>query len=53
MDSIRLPADTHIGYVHLQVAGLDEALAFYRDLLRTRLSRTNGLLIRLFSKSVF
>jgi catechol 2,3-dioxygenase len=29
----RLPAQTRIGHVHLQVADLDRSLAFYRDLL--------------------
>jgi catechol 2,3-dioxygenase len=29
----QLPADTQIGYVHLQVSKLDRALSFYRDLL--------------------
>jgi catechol 2,3-dioxygenase len=28
-----IPAGTHIGHVHLKVADLDRAIAFYRDLL--------------------
>jgi catechol 2,3-dioxygenase len=30
---IPAPAGTHIGHVHLKVANLDRAIAFYRDLL--------------------
>jgi catechol 2,3-dioxygenase len=36
MDNYRLPEPTHIGYVHLRVANLDRALAFYRDRLGFR-----------------
>jgi catechol 2,3-dioxygenase len=32
-DNYKLPAQTRIGHVHLKVADLDRALAFYRDLL--------------------
>jgi catechol 2,3-dioxygenase len=32
----RLPADTHIGHVHLQVADLERSLHFYRDLVGFR-----------------
>jgi catechol 2,3-dioxygenase len=28
-----IPAGTHIGHVHLKVADLDRAIAFYRDVL--------------------
>ena len=28
-----IPAQTRIGHIHLKVADLDRALAFYRDLL--------------------
>ncbi|HET8809729.1 MAG TPA: VOC family protein [Flavobacteriaceae bacterium] len=33
MEKYTLPAQTRIGHVHLKVADLDRALAFYRDLL--------------------
>lgn len=33
MPTHRVPADTTIGHVHLKVADLDRALAFYRDVL--------------------
>jgi catechol 2,3-dioxygenase len=33
LDEFRMPAGTHIGQVRLQVADLDRALAFYRDLV--------------------
>jgi catechol-2,3-dioxygenase len=36
MELCRLPADAHIGYVHLRVADLNRALGFYRDLLGFR-----------------
>ncbi|GAB3688001.1 VOC family protein [Spirosoma flavus] len=32
-DSYVIPAQTRIGHVHLKVADIDRALAFYRDLL--------------------
>lgn len=32
-DDLRLPADTHIGHVHLKVRDLERSLSFYRDLL--------------------
>ena len=32
-DEYRLPSDAGIGHVHLKVADIDRALAFYRDLL--------------------
>jgi catechol 2,3-dioxygenase len=38
----RLPADTHIGHVHLQVADLNRSLGFYRDLLGFRLVSLDG-----------
>lgn len=33
MDSYTIPDQTRIGHIHLKVADLDRALAFYRDLL--------------------
>ena len=33
MDNYRIPAQTHIGHVHLKVADLKRALGFYVDLL--------------------
>jgi catechol 2,3-dioxygenase len=33
MNSFRLPAEAHIGHVHLQVSSLARSLAFYADLL--------------------
>src|SRR5687768_10088043 len=41
-----LPADVRIGHVHLRVADLDRAIAFYRDTLGLRLridGRAQGL----------
>jgi len=32
-DEFRLPAGTHIGYVHLQVSDLERSLGFYEELL--------------------
>ena len=32
-DEFRLPAGTHIGYVHLQVSDLERSLGFYEGLL--------------------
>ena len=37
-----IPAGTHIGHVHLKVADLDRAVAFYRDLLGFDLLLTMG-----------
>jgi catechol 2,3-dioxygenase len=36
MNDFRMPADTHIGRVHLRVSDLERALAFYRELLGFR-----------------
>jgi catechol 2,3-dioxygenase len=36
-DGFRLPAETHVGHVRLQVSDLGRALAFYHDLLGFRL----------------
>ena len=36
MTKFELPAETQVGRVHLQVADLEQALAFYRDLLGFR-----------------
>jgi catechol 2,3-dioxygenase len=36
MNTVRLPATTHIGYAHLRVANLLEALHFYREMLGFR-----------------
>lgn len=33
MENSPLPADTHIGHVHLKVANLERAVTFYRDVL--------------------
>ena len=33
MENYQVPAQTHIGHIHLKVADLDRALKFYRDLL--------------------
>lgn len=33
MENYKIPDQTHVGHVHLKVADLDRALAFYRDLL--------------------
>lgn len=37
-----LPAQTRLGHVHLKVADLERALAFYRDLLGFSLMATYG-----------
>lgn len=36
MPEFRLPSDTHVGFVHLRVSDLDEARAFYAELLGFR-----------------
>ena len=33
METYKIPAQTHIGHVHLKVADLERSLQFYRDLL--------------------
>lgn len=38
----RLPADTHVASVHLQIADLQRSLAFYQDLLGFRLIRSQS-----------
>ncbi len=38
----RAPAETRIGHVHLKVADLDRAVAFYRDVLGFELSQRFG-----------
>jgi catechol 2,3-dioxygenase len=40
--SYKIPAQTRIGHVHLKVADLNRALAFYRDLLGFELMTTYG-----------
>ena len=40
--SYKIPAQTRIGHVHLKVADLNRALAFYRDLLGFELITTYG-----------
>jgi catechol 2,3-dioxygenase len=40
--SYTVPAGTRIGHVHLKVADLDRALAFYRDLLGFELQQLYG-----------
>lgn len=42
MTPYTIPAQTRIGHVHLKVADLDRALAFYRDLLGFSLITTYG-----------
>ena len=42
MSAFRLPAETHIGHVHLQVSDLSRALAFYTELLGLREVRREG-----------
>lgn len=41
-DKYTTPAATRIGHVHLKVADLDRALAFYRDLLGFTVTQTYG-----------
>lgn len=41
-DSYKIPAKTHIGHIHLKVADLERALAFYRDLLGFELTTMYG-----------
>ncbi len=40
--SYTIPAQTHIGHVHLKVADLDRALSFYKDLLGFEITQRNG-----------
>jgi catechol 2,3-dioxygenase len=42
MEDFRLPAETHIGHVHLQVPSLDAALRFYQGVLGFRLVGSSG-----------
>lgn len=42
MNSYTIPAQTRIGHIHLKVADLDRALAFYCDLLGFTLITTYG-----------
>jgi catechol 2,3-dioxygenase len=49
MNRIPLPSNTSIGYVHLQVAGLDQSLAFYRDLLGFQKIGSSGFTVLLSS----
>jgi catechol 2,3-dioxygenase len=42
MNSYRLPPETHIGHVRLQVSDLDGSLGFYRDLLSFRQVSQDG-----------
>ncbi len=41
-DAYRTPAETRIGHVHLRVADLDRAVAFYRDVLGFELTQRYG-----------
>ena len=41
-NSFSIPSGTHIGHVHLKVADLPRALAFYRDLLGFEVMATYG-----------
>lgn len=41
-DKYTVPAATRVGHVHLKVADLDRALAFYRDLLGFTVTMTYG-----------
>jgi catechol 2,3-dioxygenase len=43
----RLPADTHIGHVHLQVSNLQKAVSFYIELLGFRQANHNGATVSL------
>ena len=40
--SYTIPAQTHIGHVHLKVADLDRALSFYKDLLGFEITQRYG-----------
>src|ERR1700712_5090511 len=40
--SYTIPAQTHIGHIHLKVADLDRALAFYKDLLGFEITQRYG-----------
>ena len=40
--SYTIPAQTHIGHVHLKVADIDRALAFYKDLLGFEITQYYG-----------
>jgi catechol 2,3-dioxygenase len=40
--SYTIPAQTHIGHVHLKVTNLDRALAFYKDLLGFEITQRYG-----------
>ena len=42
MENYKIPAQAHIGHVHLKVADLNRALAFYRDLLGFELTTMYG-----------
>jgi len=42
MENYKIPAQTRIGHVHLKVADLDRALAFYRDLLGFEITTMYG-----------
>ncbi len=42
METYKIPAQTHIGHVHLKVANLERALGFYRDLLGFELTTMYG-----------
>lgn len=47
MTKFELPAETQVGRVHLQVADLEQALAFYRDMLGFRQAEVEGRTVRL------
>ena len=40
--SYTIPAQTHIGHIHLKVADLDRALSFYKDLLGFEITQRYG-----------
>lgn len=40
--SYTIPAQTHIGHVHLKVTNLDKALSFYKDLLGFEITQRYG-----------
>lgn len=40
--SYSIPAQTHIGHVHLKVTDLDKALSFYKDLLGFEITQRYG-----------
>lgn len=52
VNSFRLPDETHVGYVHLQVSDLQQSLAFYRDLIGFQQAGRNGATVFLSSTGI-